>query len=216
MERKKHFLKIANGILILFHLVGIIGFHWEESRPLFQRLVPLNLLLSLGLLIPFHKEWNVPFGLFCGLIFLAGWGVEVLGVQGGWLFGPYSYGQALGFKLAEVPIIMGINWLLLIYLTGVISQSFSSNPLVNSALGAGLLVLMDFFIEPVAIQEDFWQWHMEHVPLRNYLAWYAIGFLMLRYFHGIGQTQNNPLALPLYLIMLAFFGAFGILRVANF
>ena len=78
-------------------------------------------------------------------------------------------------------------------------------------MGATLLVLIDVLIEPVAIAEDFWKWEAVQVPLRNYVAWWGIGFLMLQYFHRLPDRPTNPMALPLYLIQFAFFGAFGLL-----
>ena len=40
--------------------------------------------------------------------------LEIIGVKTGLIFGEYIYGNTLGFKVAEVPLIIGFNWLFVI------------------------------------------------------------------------------------------------------
>ena len=194
--------------LVIFHLVGIAGLRMEMTRALFMRLTPLNLLLSLGLLFSFHRTWSSFWWIFCLVIFVAGWGIEVLGVQTGVIFGVYKYGETLGPKLLAVPLMMGVNWLLLIYMIGQVSILTGANLWVRTTLGASLMVLMDILIEPFAIRFDLWQWAGDVIPFQNYLAWFLISWMMLRYFHANNLSRPNPLALPLLLIQLGFFASF--------
>ena len=39
---------------------------------------------------------------------------EAIGVNTGLLFGTYEYGANLGFKIFGVPLIIGVNWTVLI------------------------------------------------------------------------------------------------------
>ena len=59
--------------------------------------------------------------------FLTGMITEILGVQLGWIFGDYQYGEALGYKLFGVPLLIGVNWTLLTLITGAIAQQFYEN-----------------------------------------------------------------------------------------
>jgi putative membrane protein len=43
----------------------------------------------------------------------------MLGVHTGILFGNYKYGNALGLKLNDVPILIGINWFIVVYACGM-------------------------------------------------------------------------------------------------
>ncbi len=194
--------------LVIFHLVGIVGLRMELTRGLFMRLTPLNLLLSLGLLLYFHANWNLFWRIFCAIIFVAGWGIEVLGVQTGVIFGVYEYGETLGPKLLDVPLMMGVNWLLLIYMVGQASILTGAVLWVRTTLGAFVMMLMDILIEPFAIRFDLWQWAGDVIPFQNYLAWFLISWVMLRYFHANNLSRPNPLALPLLLIQLGFFASF--------
>ncbi|MEZ4829458.1 MAG: carotenoid biosynthesis protein [Bacteroidia bacterium] len=213
MERSERNVKLATGFLVIFHMVGIVGLHIEASRPLFQSLTPLNLLLTIGLLAVFHQPWNMKFGMFAFIIFWAGYLVEVAGVFTGAIFGSYSYGSALGFKIASVPPLIGLNWVMLVYITGMISQRMVSNIWVRATLGAVLLVLLDILIEPVAMRFDFWRWRDDSIPLQNYFAWFLIGWVMLYGFHSSTDEKSNPLALPVYLIQIMFFATFMVVRL---
>jgi len=122
MERSKRATQIALAVLIIFHIVGLVGFSLPATQPLFQRLVPFNLLLSIGILGYFHQIWNRKFGIFCLLIFLAGYSVEVAGVNTGLIFGEYAYDFALGPKLWSTPPMIGVNWLMLVYSLGIVLQ----------------------------------------------------------------------------------------------
>ena len=53
--------------------------------------------------------WTLPIAVFL-IAFAIGFSAELIGVHSGMLFGNYSYGNNLGLKLAEVPLIIGINW----------------------------------------------------------------------------------------------------------
>ena len=59
--------------------------------------------------------------------FLTGMITEILGVQWGWIFGNYQYGDALGYKVLGVPLLIGVNWALLTIITGAIAQQFYQN-----------------------------------------------------------------------------------------
>lgn len=210
MERQKRVWIGVVIFLVIFHLVGIIGLRMELTSGLFMRLIPLNLLLSLGMLANFHRNWSPFFRIFCLVIFVAGWGVEVLGVQTGLLFGEYEYGAMLGPGLFGVPFMMGVNWLLLIYMIGHVTVLTGASRWVRITLGAGLMVLMDILIEPFAIRFDMWHWVGDVIPFQNYLAWFLISWVMMRYFHAHNVEKPNPLAFPLLLIQLVFFASFMI------
>ena len=205
MERTKRRPKIGIGILIIFHLVGLVGLGWDKTSALFQRLVPLDLLLSAFLLFWYHEPKTRNWGIFALVVFGVGLGVEILGVNTGWPFGEYSYGLALGPKVWGTPLLIGINWLVLTYASGIISFNFPVGLNLKALLGALLMLFLDFLIEPAAIQLDFWTWENTEIPLQNYLAWYVISFGLIRYFHSLSPFARNPLAFPFYLIQLIFF-----------
>ncbi len=147
--------KTALIILLVVHFFGILGLIYLSTRPYFEMATPVNLLLTFVLLFYFHKDWNKAFLAFALSTYLIGFLVEVAGVHTSLIFGSYAYGDSLGPKLWEVPLIIGINWLVLTYASGVVSTALTSNKLIGILVGSLLMVGLDFLIEPVAIVLDF-------------------------------------------------------------
>ncbi len=167
-------------------------------------------MLSVLVLGFFHRRWTVNFSIYCFVIFWAGYLVELVGVKTGVIFGTYSYHTALGFKVAGVPPLIGINWLMLIYCSGIISQQATHNIWINTTIGAVLMLLLDLVIEPMAMRFDFWTWQGEAIPLQNFFAWFVVSWGMLFAYHSLDQEKENPVATPLYLIQLGFFAIFWV------
>jgi putative membrane protein len=186
------------------YLTGLLGLQIATLREFFLPLVPFNLMVSAIVLFAFHTQWNRSFIVFGALTFLIGFWVEVAGVHTGLIFGNYHYGPTLGLQWLDVPWLIGLNWLTLIYCTGVISHRLKRAWWLQAALGAVLMVGLDIFIEPIAIQLNFWQWS-RGIPLQNYLAWFIISFLLLSMFHTFRFNKANKMAFFLYLLQILFF-----------
>jgi len=197
--------RIALALLIAMHIAGVIGLYFEASRALFQMLTPFNLIMTAAIIFHFEEDKNLKYFVFIIFTFLFGFFIEVAGVKTGVIFGEYAYGPTLGLKLFDVPLLIGLNWALLIYITGITSMRFSKNIWLQSFIGATLMVVLDLIIEPVAIRFDFWQWVESEIPLRNYLSWYLISFFLHIVFQKLQFSKNNPLAFKLLIIELAFF-----------
>lgn len=198
-------LTFFKALVSLFHAVGIVGLALPISKPIFQQLTPFHLLMSVGLLMNFHRGWNLPFLGFSAIAFLTGMVTEIIGVQTGLIFGDYYYGTALGTKIWGVPLIIGLNWFLLVYVTGEWLHQKIQNHWIAAALGAILMVGIDFVIEPVAISLGFWTWTADIIPLKNYLGWFFIAFgLQVAYRHFKFKKQNR-LSPFLFLNLVLFF-----------
>jgi len=202
---KRYLLPVAVTVLFVFHAVGFWGLVYSGRAAYFQALTPMNLLLTNVLLFSFHRRWNSRFLLFAGVVFAVGFAAEVVGVHTGLLFGTYRYGAALGLKLWEVPLLIGLNWLMLVYATGHITNLTRWAKVPKALLGAVLMVLLDFFIEPVAVQYDFWSWQADNIPLSNFVGWFIVAFALQLYFQKGGFFKSNRLAPYVYLVQLLFF-----------
>ncbi|MEM6345367.1 MAG: carotenoid biosynthesis protein [Bacteroidota bacterium] len=224
MEKIDKWSRYAVLFLAIFHLIGITGLHLDikpeilngqSVKELFQSLVPLNLLLTISIVLLFHKPWNQRTAIYLFVVFWIGYLVELIGVRTGAIFGDYVYGEALGIKVAGIPPMIGVNWVLLIYLTGCIAQGFSANLWVGAAIGSSLMIALDLLIEPMAIRYDFWTWSGGEIPLLNFFGWFVISYLLHLGFYYVESKPDNPIAKSVYVIQLLFFGMFWVISMAS-
>jgi putative membrane protein len=193
----------AGVILIILHLVGIIGI-LSSFRSYIVALTPINLLISSLFIFLFHPKCDGKFVLFFLVAFIVGMSSEWIGVHTGYLFGNYTYGKVLGPGVDGIPYIIGINWFMLSVCMATFSNYIKSSVLVKSLIGALLMVLMDYIIEPVAIKLGFWTWYGAAIPITNYITWFFIAFLIQWMYHS-QKNQNNPIATSLILSQVFFF-----------
>lgn len=115
-------------------------------------------------------------------IYLIGFFVEVLGVNTGIIFGNYIYGEGLGTKVFNTPLIIGLNWLLLVYITASVLENKKLLVPVKIILGAAMMLGYDFIIEQLAPELNMWDWKNNTIPVSNYVAWFFIAaFFTLQY-----------------------------------
>jgi putative membrane protein len=202
--------RLATAFLIATHLAGAIGLIYEPTRALFQTLTPLNLLVTAGILFHFEKEKTAHYFIFIIATFLIGFFAEVLGVKTGLIFGDYSYGETLGFKVLNVPLSIGLNWAILIYISGIVSNKLSGNFWLRISIGSLIMVLLDFLIEPAAIDFDFWIWNSPNIPIQNYFGWFILSLLIHSIFQKLDFGKRNPLAVQLLIIQFIFFAVLNL------
>lgn len=197
MAHRSH---IAIVLIILFHAVGLTGVYFPQLTPLMIQIVPWHLLLMAVLLMFTHRTLNAKFVLFFIVIFGLGYAAEWVGVHKGIIFGNYAYGKTFGFKLHDIPLIIGINWFILVYSTGVLLQrSAIKNIVIRLFYGGLVLTLLDFLIEPVAIRDDYWHWTNGAIPIKNYITWFVLSVIMLFIFEKF-RFKKQGMAGPVLLI----------------
>ncbi len=197
--------KLAQWFLLIIYSVGMVGLSLKDYQSDFNNLTPLNLWMSSMLLLLFSKNTSINYFIWVAFVSLSGFFVEMLGVKTGFPFGNYWYGDALGYKINDIPVTIGLNWLVLIMGTVGIAQRTTLSPIFKSALAATLMVAIDFLIEPVAIKLDFWSWEGGHIPLSNYLAWWGISFGLVYSFYAMKLKTTNKIAPYLFVLQVIFF-----------
>ena len=172
---------IAIGLIWLFHVSGIVGIIYSDPTWFIQA-TPLNLLLSFVLLL-INTHLNKKTVFLILLCFITGMVAEIIGVKFGFLFGNYTYGKALGYKVMEVPLMIGINWSILIFITGFIVQLFFDIIWARIIVGIALMLFLDLVIEPVAPVLDFWTFESGLASYHNYIGWASTAFPLQLLFH---------------------------------
>ncbi len=180
------FLSSPKGIIIVLsdlYLMGVIFHLIPLTKPIIAFMTPGFLLLA-GLLILFGSRLHRSRKALIWLAFVYSFtfALEVLGVSTGLIFGPYSYGPGLGWKLFGVPLVIGFNWALIVL--GLASgfdrlirgRGWPFTLLFGLAVGLSA-AFFDFLMEPVAISLAYWAWSSSAIPLQNYLAWFLIAAL---------------------------------------
>ena len=215
-------VQIATAIAILFHTIGFVGMFF--NREFFVLTTPLNLLLMFGLILYTQEKLNWQLLTFFGICFTVGIWVEVIGTSTGNLFGNYSYSKNLGPAFKNVPLVIGINWCIIMYCCGVavhivfkklsdrvkeITGSATSPvlQLLSTSTDAAILaVFFDWILEPAAIKLGYWQWLDDgDVPAFNYMCWFMISSVLLLLFGLLKFEKNNKFAVHLLMIMAMFF-----------
>lgn len=202
-------LLVAQGLVLLFHITGLLGLALSNDPGFYQQFTPLTLLLSAGLLLAFQRDKSPAFWSFAVSVALLGFLVEVIGVHTGLFFGHYYYGQTLGLKVMDVPLLIGLNWLVLTYSCGMLARYLPLPELLRVVLAAALMVGLDACLEPVAGTYDFWHWTPNIIPLKNFRDWFIFSLLMQLLFSRARFRKYNALVPFLYLTQLLFFFLLG-------
>lgn len=197
-------------LIVVWYIGGIIGFLIPILKLLFQQLTPLGMVMTAILLMYFHEPKNLKSWLVFAGIVMVSFVAEMIGVNTQRLFGHYEYGIASGFKLWNTPIVIGFNWLVLIYCISALTKAIRDRwyfPLV----GASTMVAFDWLMEPVAIATNMWSWVDGNIPLKNYMDWFLISgflFLMIRI---LKVEFNNRFAGLIFAMQVVFFLALNLL-----
>lgn len=198
--------------------MGILFF----KSPFFVNATPINLLLSFALLIYTQKEKNIFFYMFMAITVSIGFIVEVIGVNTALLFGEYTYGNVLGMQVKNVPLIIGVNWFIVMYCCGITTYTLFKKALSKLAIetktptqslkaisviidAATIAVFLDWIMEPAAIKLGYWHWKTDVIPFYNYLCWFVVSIFLLTIFHFCKFNKQNKFAIHLLLIQAMFF-----------
>ncbi|RRO18845.1 carotenoid biosynthesis protein [Flavobacteriaceae bacterium 14752] len=199
---------IGIGMLWLIHISAFIGIKLGYDN-FFLPLSPYNLLyVSLLTLLFYPIKHKSQILMFLG-ISLIGFFAEVLGVATGQIFGEYAYGNNLGLKVFEVPLIIGINWGVLSFVCAGLAQHISlKNIYIKAIIGSLLMLTFDFFIEQSAPTFDFWAFKNSPVPIQNYLTWFILGFIFNLGVLKMNFKSDKQLCAHVYSVQFLFFMLF--------
>lgn len=200
--KQTNIFKISLGVLILFHAIGVLIFTYYPSG---VSLSYLTLLLC-GIALFISEKNKLKASIAYISIFALSFLIEYIGVHTNYLFGTYTYGNSLGYKLDEIPIIIGINWIAIVVSSVSLVKTFkiTSNKLLIVGMSALLCTGMDYIIEPVAVVSDYWSWQKDIIPVSNYIDWYIFSFIFA-YIYVSLKLPVNKIAVYLFFIWIVFF-----------
>ena len=197
--------------IFIVWLVNISGFFGilSDQKDFFLSSSPYVLTVTLFLLVV-NNSLEKKFLLRLFYVFFLGLTVEIIGVNFSFFFGEYKYGDNLGIKIFDVPIVIGFNWVLLIILTGNFADRIFQKSILGKVLfGSTMMILLDLLIEISAPKLDYWEFTINPVPFSNYLWWFIFSFL----FHFIYQSNIKKEYIVSTNILIIHFLFFGLLAL---
>lgn len=188
--------------IIIIYIAGVIGIRLLPDLFLKTSFISIIIPLSLYLFRIKPKDKDL---LLILMVYLIAFYSEWIGVQYGWLFGSYKYGDSLGWKLDGVPLVIGANWLLLCLISrDIVSKIFEKRILII-IFSSILMVIIDFLIEPLSENLDFWKWENNTIPISNYIDWFLIALLNQTLFSFLGFKKDMFYWSLIYMIILILF-----------
>lgn len=193
-------------LLAIFFSVGVAGMLLPATNYYFLKLTPFALFLSFFVLaMSDESEQKGKLIAYLFFIYITSFFIEVVGVHTGLLFGEYSYGESLGLKLWDTPLIIGANWFFLVYTSAAIFEKTKLATAPKVFLASASMLIYDVVMEQVAPALDMWSWKQVAVPLQNYVTWFLIAVAFHIGLKLLKLKIKNGLALAVLLCQFIFF-----------
>ncbi len=206
MERETNLIYKSKIFLCIIFGVGIIGHLVDLSKQLMLLLTPLALFITASVVfLNLYESKNKKLLVWLLATYLITFAIEVIGVKTSLIFGQYSYGETLGLKLFDVPIVIGINWVFVILGAINLAGLVFSKDWMTITASAVFALLFDLLLEPVAIKLNYWQWPNGIIPLQNYIAWFLISLIAGISFVKLKLNINSNLPRFYFLVQVVFF-----------
>jgi putative membrane protein len=201
--------KIMTIFLWVIHVAAIVGIALGYEDFFYPKtpLTMLYLMLMLALWFPVDHVKKLILFFLC---VATGIGVEWIGVHTGWLFGSYSYLENFGVKLDGIPVLIGVNWGILVFITHEIARDLHTNIWLRAAVGALLMVFMDYFLEQICAHAGYWEF-TNAAGWLNYACWFVIGYALQITASLFKLKGDKKIAINLYLVQTLFAATLWIL-----
>ncbi len=178
----------------------------QQTQALFQQLSWVNLLLS-ALTVHYYIAIKTPklYAYYC-IVFCIGMLAEIIGVHTHFLFGSYYYTPVLGWSIFGVPLIIGVNWIVLTYCTAKLLDLFNRNHrLINIILGAIAMVALDVLLEFFAIKHHLWVWQAREYPsVQNFIGWFVVAVCTHSVHRILVDKSKNQIAIAYLFVLICF------------
>lgn len=198
-------------VFVRFYAVGLLLWLLPPTRSLFVAITSPSVLLTLAAAFFFHRTWNRRTLLWFAFIVISAFWLEWAGVHGGRIFGRYAYGPGLAPLVDETPLIIGLNWLWLVYASHDLTARMGQGPVFRIVAGSITMVGYDLAMEWAAGPMQMWQFEGGYAPARNFAAWFAAALIYHSGFEMLAIRSNNRPARILFGIQFIFFVLIGLL-----
>lgn len=196
--------------LLVLYTVGAFGLQYAPLMSFFLPLTGWILLLTFILLLSKHKPYDGRFTGWALIVLVGSFLMEWLGVKTGAIFGEYHYTSLLGYHLDGVPVVIAMNWFVLVYGCIEVCSRITKNKWAKIIFVAVMMTAIDVLLEKVAARFHFWVWANEKIPAENYIAWFALSFVFALLYEELKVKTKNPIAIHVLIILVLFLVSFRV------
>lgn len=193
-------------VFVIFYSVGVAGFIYPRTSAFFAELTPLILIMSFIAVIIYHDgKGTLLHILVLTGVFLFSFVAEAIGVNTGIIFGSYNYGDSLGFRIFDTPLLIGLNWVFLVYSSASIirlTKLSGKNLVIAPSL---IMVVYDLILEQVAGVMGMWTWTGGSIPIKNYITWFVLAVVFHWLVKHFRVPTSNKIAPAIFTIQFLFF-----------
>lgn len=154
----------------------------------------LMLLAAMNTHLWASQRWGArPARNWAMLVLLLSGLVETVGTLTGFPFGVYHYTENFGPRLGGVlPLAIPLAWFVLVTNAILIVRPIFSLGRTAEALVVGAMVTgIDWVMEPFAVRiKTYWYWEHSEIPLQNYVAWFVVSFLLVRFLAPLARPKE--------------------------
>lgn len=194
-----------------FYAVGLVLWLLPPTRGLFVAITSPSLLFVAAAAFLFHRTWNLRTIVWFALIVVSAFLLEWKGVHDTRIFGPYAYGPGLAPFVDGTPLVIGLNWLWLVYASHDVAARLGRNPVFRVVAGSIAMVAYDAVMECAAPAMRMWHFDGGYAPGRNFAVWFAVALLYHAGFEALAIRSDNRPARALFGLQFLFLLAIALL-----
>lgn len=192
--------------IIWFYIIAFLGTIFPFSNKFFVTLIPWAILFNLAIVMAFHMpEFNFKSKMVFATVAIAGFAIETIGIKTGNIIGENAFNGSLGVKLFNTPLILGVNWLFLIYCSAAITSLMRMSAIKKILLSSLIILAYSIILEQVAGSLGMWHWKAGSAPVYTYAIWFAIAFVFHSFIKLMKVKIWNRLAFTVFIAQVFFF-----------
>jgi uncharacterized membrane protein len=171
IEQKKNILHIA--IIYFLHLMGAFWYVTGYLGDLIHYLAgPFIVILGIYTLMILSDNFKRTKKLSAALLIgLMGYTLETVGWKTGYPYGEFEYSDILWPLIMGTPLAIAFAWITVTITSLYIARAVSSSLSIQVIICGLLALVLDIFMEPVAIKLGWWTWALGWPPITNYVTW---------------------------------------------
>jgi bisanhydrobacterioruberin hydratase len=189
---------------ILYLILNILPFSREISTNLSELFYIIISLVIFSFIVKNNKKRLTAVFLFAIPAFFGIFLLQVVSVNNNEFFGSFSFGGAFAHKVAGVPFIISFFWLIIIFSALSLACKITVNNILRIVISSSFVVIFDFFLEPIAMKLDYWQWEKRAVPISNYFVWFSVSLILSITIILIKIEPRSQVSRSFFLIQIAF------------